>query len=79
MATACWDFIVAKTTLREGAPMLDFSSLRGANTNINQQVIHICLWMCWGQFSPLHRQMPKATNSPLDMPSSRSREAADSD
>jgi len=33
MATACWAFIVAKSTLRKAAPMLVFRSLRGANSN----------------------------------------------
>src|SRR5687767_1278661 len=31
MATACWAFIVAKSTLRKSAPMLVFRSLQGAN------------------------------------------------
>src|SRR5690242_12594264 len=31
MATACWDFIVARTTPRETAPLLDFFSLRVTN------------------------------------------------
>jgi hypothetical protein len=48
MATACWDFIVAKSTPREAAPMLDFTSLRGTNMEIYQQKIHRCLWMFWG-------------------------------
>src|ERR1019366_4780904 len=71
MATACWDFIVAKRTLRKAAPMLDFSSLRDANTNFNQQIIHICLWMLWGQFYPPLRQTPLIPNSGFDMRSSR--------
>jgi hypothetical protein len=32
MATACWAFIVAKSTSRKAAPMLVFRSLRGANS-----------------------------------------------
>jgi len=31
MATACWAFIVAKSTLPKTAPLLDFVSLHGAN------------------------------------------------
>jgi hypothetical protein len=31
MATACWAFIVAKSTLRKSAPVLVFRSLQGAN------------------------------------------------
>ena len=49
MATACWDFIVAKATPLEPAPTLDISSLRGTNMEIHQQLIHKPLWMCWGQ------------------------------
>ncbi|MCW5656436.1 MAG: hypothetical protein KIT60_01925 [Burkholderiaceae bacterium] len=32
MATACWAFIVAKSTSRKSAPMLVFRSLQGANS-----------------------------------------------
>jgi hypothetical protein len=31
LATACWDFIVVKSTAREAAPVLVFGPLRGAN------------------------------------------------
>src|SRR3954467_5756212 len=48
MATACWAFIVAKSTLRKTAPLLDFSSLRAANIEIHQQVIHKSMWTAWG-------------------------------
>jgi hypothetical protein len=48
MATACWDFIVFKRGPLQTAPLLDFSPLQAANTKINQQVIHNCLWMSWG-------------------------------
>jgi len=48
MATACWAFIVVKTTRLETAPMLDFSSLQAANSEIHPQVIHNTLWMDWG-------------------------------
>jgi len=48
MATACWAFIVVKTTRLETAPMLDFSSLQAANIEINPQIIHNALWMGWG-------------------------------
>jgi hypothetical protein len=40
MATACWAFIVAKSTPPKTAPMLDFSSLQGTNKQIHQQLIH---------------------------------------
>jgi hypothetical protein len=50
MATACWDFIVAKATPLEPAPTLDISSLRGTNMKLHQQLIHNLLWMHWGQF-----------------------------
>jgi hypothetical protein len=53
MATACWAFIVAKSTRREAAPILDFSSLQRANRKIHQQLIHKCLWISWGQFPPV--------------------------
>ena len=77
MATACWDFIVAKRTLRKVAPMLDFSSLQDANRDFNPQIIHICLWMCWGQFCPLCRQTPWSAKSRLDMHSTRGSQSAD--
>jgi len=48
MATACWDFIVAKSTPRETAPVLDFSPLQYANKEFHQQLIHKALWMTWG-------------------------------
>jgi hypothetical protein len=48
MATACWAFIVAKSTPLETAPLLDFKPLRGANTTIHPQVIHKAVWMHWG-------------------------------
>jgi hypothetical protein len=50
MATACWAFIVAKSTLPEAAPLLDFPSLQRANMKIHQQLIHKALWIGWGQF-----------------------------
>jgi hypothetical protein len=50
MATACWAFIVAKSTLPEAAPLLDFPSLQRANMEIHQQLIHKALWIRWGQF-----------------------------
>jgi hypothetical protein len=50
MATACWAFIVAKSTRREAAPILDFSSLQRANSKIHQQLINKRLWITWGQF-----------------------------
>jgi hypothetical protein len=34
MATACWDFIVARRILREAAPLLDFFSLHAPNMKI---------------------------------------------
>jgi hypothetical protein len=48
MATACWAFIVAKSTSLKTAPMLDFASLQGANIEIHQQLIHKHLWTGWG-------------------------------
>jgi hypothetical protein len=43
MATACWDFIVAKSTRPKPAPMLVFRSLQGTNreksSTAYQQVI----------------------------------------
>jgi hypothetical protein len=48
MATACWAFIVAKSTPLETAPLLDFKPLRSANTQIHPQVVHIGMWMRWG-------------------------------
>jgi hypothetical protein len=53
MATACWDFIVSKRTLPQAAPVLHFSSLQGANSEFHPQIIHISLWMRWGQFRHL--------------------------
>lgn len=50
MATACWDFIVAKSTRRKIAPLLDLSSLQLANMKKRPQVIHKCLWVAWGYF-----------------------------
>jgi len=40
MATACWDFIVAKTIPPEAAPVLVFGPLRVANKEICQQLIN---------------------------------------
>jgi hypothetical protein len=54
LATACWDFIVFKRTGPDAAPMLDFSSLQGANSQFHPQIIHKCLWMRWGQFQGKH-------------------------
>jgi hypothetical protein len=48
MATACWAFIVAKSTPLETAPMLDFSSLRATNIKIHPQDIHKVVWTAWG-------------------------------
>jgi predicted Zn-dependent protease len=48
MATACWAFIVAKSTLLETAPMLDFSSLRAPNIENHPHFIHKSLWTAWG-------------------------------
>jgi hypothetical protein len=48
MATACWAFIVAKSTLRKTAPLLDFSSLRATNIEIHPQLIHKSMWTSWG-------------------------------
>jgi hypothetical protein len=48
MATACWAFIVAKSTLLETAPLLDFFPLRATNIEINSQLIHKSMWTPWG-------------------------------
>jgi hypothetical protein len=40
MATACWAFIVAKSTLRETAPMLHFCPLQSTNIEFHPQVVH---------------------------------------
>jgi hypothetical protein len=48
MATACWAFIVAKSTPLETAPILDLMPLRGTNKGIHPQLIHKRLWMFWG-------------------------------
>jgi len=48
MATACWAFIVVKTTPLKTAPVLDFSSLQAANSQIHPQFFHNVLWMGWG-------------------------------
>jgi hypothetical protein len=48
MATACWAFIVAKSTPPETAPLLDFSSLQAANSKIYTQDIHKNLWTACG-------------------------------
>jgi hypothetical protein len=48
MATACWAFIVAKSTPRKTAPLLDFSSLRATNIEFHPQLIHKSMWTSWG-------------------------------
>ncbi|HNJ82717.1 MAG TPA: hypothetical protein PLG92_02655 [Piscinibacter sp.] len=48
MATACWAFIVAKSTLREAAPILDFCALLSSNIEFHTQDIHKALWITWG-------------------------------
>jgi hypothetical protein len=48
MATACWAFIVAKSTLRKTAPLLDFLSLRVPNIEFHPQLIHKSMWTAWG-------------------------------
>jgi len=48
MATACWAFIVAKSTPRKTAPILDFSSLHAANSEFHPQLIHKSMWTTWG-------------------------------
>jgi hypothetical protein len=50
MATACWAFIVAKSTPLKTAPIRDFGSLQPANSQIHQQLIHNVLWTAWGLF-----------------------------
>jgi hypothetical protein len=51
MATACWAFIVAKSTPLKTASLLDFSSLRAANIKNHPQVINKSMWTVWGYFS----------------------------
>jgi hypothetical protein len=41
-------FIVAKSTPRETAPLLDFLSLQAANMTFYTQNIHKWLWAFWG-------------------------------
>jgi len=48
MATACWAFIVAKSTVLKTAPLLDFSPLQATNMKIYKQVIHKSMWTAWG-------------------------------
>jgi hypothetical protein len=48
MATACWGFIVAKSTPLETAPLLDFSPLQVTNRRIHPQLINKRLWSNWG-------------------------------
>jgi hypothetical protein len=48
MATACWAFIVAKSTAPKAAPMLDFCSLQRANKKIYPHIINKALWTAWG-------------------------------
>jgi hypothetical protein len=48
MATACWAFIVAKSTVLETASLLDFLPLPPSNKENCQQVIHKVLWTSWG-------------------------------
>jgi hypothetical protein len=40
MATACWEFIVAKSNRPEPAPMLVFRPLQGANSKSYQQIMN---------------------------------------
>jgi len=53
LATACWAFIVAKTTRAETASLLDFASLHLANSDLSTQVINMFLLMTWGYFGTL--------------------------
>jgi hypothetical protein len=48
MATACWAFIVAKSTAPKAAPMLDFCSLQRANKKFYPHIINKALWTEWG-------------------------------
>jgi hypothetical protein len=43
LATACWDFIVAKTPRLETAPVLDFTPLHATNKKSYQQFMHMWL------------------------------------
>jgi hypothetical protein len=46
--TACWAFIVAKSTGPKAAPMLEFRSLQRANKKFHPHIIHKGLWTVWG-------------------------------
>jgi hypothetical protein len=48
LATACWDFIVARTPGLRAAPLLDFTSLHAANMECYQHVINISMCATWG-------------------------------
>ena len=65
MATACWAFIVAKSTPPQAAPMLDFSPLQAANRKFHPQLIHKCLWTLWGQFRARQSRSSTAREQPL--------------
>jgi hypothetical protein len=50
MATACWEFIVAKSNRPEPAPMLVFRPLQGANSKSYQQIMNRLVWAPEGIF-----------------------------
>jgi hypothetical protein len=61
MATACWCFIVAKSTRAQAAPLLDFFALPKTNRKFYQHFIHRRLWTYWGQIRqpPSHQKLPR--------------------
>ena len=63
LATACWGLILTKTTPLQAAPVLDFFALQVTNRAFHPQIIHNCLWMCWGQVSG-RKHPPRAELAP---------------
>ena len=66
MATACWDFIVARTTPRETAPLLDFFSLRVTNKEISSTGYpqhdwprSLRTWRTWRAIRGVPAEVPK--------------------
>jgi hypothetical protein len=76
LATACWDFIVAKSTLRQAAPTLDFFALRPVHSQSYPQFINIRLWMNWGQVFRQDSAMERPARPTMEEPSGPERSAA---
>ena len=64
LATACWAFIVVKTTRLETAPLLDFEPLHCANIECYQQIINKCLLITWGQIQDAASSLNPPTKQP---------------